>query len=258
MKSLLGNFRTVTIIVAVGLIVFVGSVYFMIRSGSFTGDHLNNSCNPPPGVAVDGISIINFVTFNDLNSNGVWDNNEPPMSDVQYYSFLGGGDLLTDSEGKGKQEDFAAGCACDCWQLRELIVNAPEGYRRTTPDRPKPSYESEALEVGFVYDPPKFGGEPVWVNKLIGKDLTPIKIHYASDKRLYITFHDSAKRASDSLYEKLFDVVKSLRNNDKVDIEGVTIRFEPSDILYVCPMRLVETFDGAIQTNFVQDSCRGE
>ena len=98
----------------------------------------------------DGAARAQVVAFEDLNRNGIQDENEPPLPGVMVaigYSSEGynkdlfinmspgidNSSMPTDKDGQASPSMFMAGCACYCSNGKAVMAEAPSGYRATTP-----------------------------------------------------------------------------------------------------------------------------
>jgi hypothetical protein len=104
-------------------------------------------CNPPPGIAVDGVAMAKVLTWNDLNGNGVIDADEPPLPGITIE--IGYPPSLTKADGQGIATQFKPGCACECWKGEIVSAETPSGYRATTPAELPLTGDDRTYQFGF-------------------------------------------------------------------------------------------------------------
>ena len=128
-------------------------------------------CFVMPGAVADGVAIAHVIAFQDLNGNGIQDENEPPLPSVMTaigYSDEGYNEnlfintspgidnsaMLTDQDGQAKLFMFMPGCACYCSNGMAVMADAPSGYRATTPlIFNLTNDENEIYKFGFIKNP---------------------------------------------------------------------------------------------------------
>ncbi len=102
------------------------------------------ACGPEEVCCIDCIKDLRAWAWVDENENGVWDQDEVPLADVDF-NFAG----RTNSKGLAQGYVMYGGCnpTCDCGPppTIEVYPVIPEGYRLTTP--------SAKSRFGFVKIP---------------------------------------------------------------------------------------------------------
>jgi len=104
--------------------------------------------SPPAGMKVDGYAGGRVFTFVDVDADGSWDENEPPLPDVPFGMYHQR-PVRTGPDGFGKLFKFKPGCWCDCWSGEFVYVGIPAGYWATTATEVRLTGYDETYRFGF-------------------------------------------------------------------------------------------------------------
>lgn len=104
-------------------------------------------CNPPPWVSVDGVAKASVYAFYDDNRNGLPDEGERSLPNVEVR--LETESARTDDDGEATVYLFKAGCICRCSRGETMQVILPQGWQSTTPLEYLLKGKEEVFPLGF-------------------------------------------------------------------------------------------------------------
>ena len=209
--------------------------------------------------SADPIAFARVFTWEDINSNGKPDTEEPPIPFITTRLALP--DILTDLDGWATVSSPAADCAPNCWDGETVSVKVPPGYTPTTPTNYAFSARDDTYYFGFHAINPNdallFPNEPVWQKALINRGTKVLAFEYSPNGNLAITI-DRDGTVLDDYYPKeyladeyyydifLFNVILELADFHSVSISEVRITFLPSSNVFVCSKSELDTWQGQI------------
>jgi streptogramin lyase len=144
--------------------------------------------------AVDGSADAKVLVWLDANANGIVDPGEKPLNRVKVG--MGYPDIFTDENGRASVGEFMPGCASNCWEGETVVVEAPQGYKPTTPMEFKLTGEDQTFQFGFVLDPLAATSTPysAGLSCKTYKDIEPQGMAIAPDGSLWIALYDGTAK----------------------------------------------------------------
>jgi hypothetical protein len=131
-----------------GILIFS---FFLYYSGYLYMNGIT-PCNPPPTISVDGVAGGTAFTWIDQNRNGIFENGDEPLSNVEILQPFGMEPVFTDKTGFASVYGFKPGCVCKCWEGEIIEVKRPEGYCNTTPLIQNLTGDDAIYQFGFFKD----------------------------------------------------------------------------------------------------------
>jgi hypothetical protein len=211
------------------------------------------------GYAVgDGMAVAHVFTWEDVNSNGMPDKDEPPIPFVT--TSIGYPDALTSSDGWGNPTEFRAGCTGNCSEGETVMVKVPPGYKPTTPTSYVIKNGKSDYYFGFHSngnsEKVSFLNEPDWQRAFINRGTKVLAFHYSANGQLDITLDRTGTVIDDYYLDSftdqsffdiyLFDIVLSLKGQDIVNISELQITLMPNNSVFLCHTSDIEEWTGQI------------
>lgn len=105
-------------------------------------------CYPPPWVSVDGVARAEVYTFYDANQNGVPEEGERSLPNIEVR--MGEAAKTTGADGKAILFIFKEGCACNCSKNETVSITVPLTWQATTPTEIRLTGNEPQLNFGLI------------------------------------------------------------------------------------------------------------
>ncbi len=196
----------------------------------------------------DGQAEATIQTWEDLNGNGLYDTNEPPLPWVTVQ--MSYERTITNANGEGFVSVFQPGCRNKCWEGETILVIIPPGYLITTPIQYPLTGQETPYQFGFqlqdtdlihTYPP-----EQEWLSSFTNRMLPILQLDYQEEgNKLSLQLDSLSIRDAEELYRDIFDVIQELRNS-KIIIQQINITTTSSEESVICLPDDVSAHEGMI------------